>query len=77
MTNDWPKYEKLNWPEGSLERHLAANYPGCKTLKEALEVKRLRNQIAEANVNQKPDDTASQTMDINKSTLQKEDDFEW
>lgn len=77
MTNEWPKYEKRNWPEGSLERHLAVNYPGCKTLKEAMEVKRLRNQISKADVNPKPDDTAAQAMEIKQSTNEKPDDFEW
>lgn len=45
---NWPKYEKRNWPTGSLERQLRLNYPGCKNLNEAIQVQRLRDQIKAA-----------------------------
>lgn len=47
--SDWIKKKRLNWPEGSKERVLIRDYPGCKTAVEALEVKRLKNRIEEAN----------------------------
>lgn len=53
----WIETKRENWPSGSLERHLLLNYPGCKTLKEAvekairdkLELEELKKQLAGAN----------------------------
>lgn len=36
MSTEWIKHKQKSWPEGSLERHLKLNFPGCKNLKEAL-----------------------------------------
>lgn len=39
----------LDWPaKGGLQRFLAREYPGAKTLNEAVEIQILRNQIARA-----------------------------
>ncbi len=41
--------QAMNWPaKGGLQRFLAKEYPGAKTLNEAVEIKRLRNQIEKA-----------------------------
>jgi hypothetical protein len=34
--SDWRKHQKASWPTGSLERTLIRDYPGCKSLLEAL-----------------------------------------
>lgn len=36
MSTEWIKHMRLGWPEGSLERQLILNYPGCKSLQEAV-----------------------------------------
>lgn len=36
MSTDWIKHKREHWPEGSLEKTLLRDFPGCKTLKEAL-----------------------------------------
>jgi hypothetical protein len=41
--------QSLHWPEGSMERSLALNYPGAKTLAEAIEIELHRRQIKRAN----------------------------
>lgn len=71
MSTEWMKFKKMSWPEGSLERHLALNYPGCKTLREAVqEILKFKNQIKDAN--------ASQTMELPPNDDAKKDlDFEW
>lgn len=53
MSTDWIKYKRKNWPERSKERALLTNYPGCKTIAEALEVEKLRLKIKEANKDEK------------------------
>lgn len=40
----WIEEKRKNWPEGSLERHLLLNYPGCKTLVEAVQKRRIEKQ---------------------------------
>ena len=36
MSHEWTRLEKRNWPDGSLERHLKLNHPGCKSAVEAV-----------------------------------------
>ena len=36
MSHEWERYEKKNWPEKSLERHLKLNYPGCSSAVQAV-----------------------------------------
>lgn len=36
MSTDWIKHKREHWPTGSLEKMLLRDFPGCKTLKEAL-----------------------------------------
>lgn len=58
MSTDWIKHKREHWPEGSLERHLALNYPGCKTLveafhkatKELIELRELKTKLKEAEI---------------------------
>lgn len=34
----WVDAKKRNWPEGSLRRYIMLNFPGCRDLKEVLEM---------------------------------------
>lgn len=71
MSTGWIKHKRKNWPEGSLERHLKLNYPGCKTLteafrqatKELIELRELKEQLNK-------NEPAAQP-------IKKEDDFDW
>lgn len=48
-SNSVPDFMAKNFKgNGSLEKVLARDYPGCKTLYEAVQVERLRIQLAEA-----------------------------
>lgn len=52
----WIEEKRRDWPQGSLERRLLLDYPGCKTLKEAFEqavkdrqeLKEFKEQLDEA-----------------------------
>lgn len=86
MSNNWEKYEKRNWPSGSLEKLLKEEYPGCKNVKEAMEVERHRQQIKAADEKEKlkQNDTAAQVMfPVNEPPQEvpkpheKKDDIEW
>ncbi len=65
MTDDKRRFDNevngaasaMNWPAaGGLQRFLAREYPGAKTLNDAVDIQRLRNRIAEADGNN-PDDS--------------------
>ncbi len=36
MSTEWIGFKRKNWPEGSKERVLVRDYPGCKTIWEAV-----------------------------------------
>lgn len=56
--SDWRKHQKEHWPEGSLERSLLRNYPGCKTAVEALnKALKAKTPLANIVVEHKPVET--------------------
>lgn len=88
MSTEWIHKKRERWPGGSLERHLALNYPGCKTAVDALkEILKLKAKIKDADklasssvverlaVNQEVEGPipSLSANEINKTV----DDFEW
>ncbi len=40
--SDWRRLQSHNWPEDSLQKTLLRDFPGCKTLQEALEKQKVK-----------------------------------